>query len=416
MPIRRQTDPEGLSKASTVFYGASALGSWATLAVDRGQYFQDLIVSGSTAYEDWPASARVNFGFPRTIGAVVEIDDTASGAIYTHGAGAFELRLDVSGGNLRAWNAGAVVGTLALPLTGTPATYVLAWVTRANVRATSFADVSQSWLLCYDVAADSLTRAGLFHAVKAHTNDRATWGGITPATVQVLWLAAAAQSASEILRDLGYYAPTPPASSAELEPPPLPVHQIPSAWNENAWYGPLPLWAAVHGRHAMRRHWSTLVSTVYAGEGEDVLRDGTGEGSSMYRLVPGSLGYRMGLHWLAPAPVPPGATHAWVRVHVASWVDAGLPVPFGVMVVSMNRRPDEPDAGPLVLRQRTSVIVANDEGGDWYVLGSVELAVGDDGWTYLCLAFQFDPANASANDGNAAASFQALHAVTCVVE
>lgn len=418
MVLRMQADDEGASKQSTVFYAADAGGAWATLATDLGQHFADLTVSGSTAYENAPASDRFDRSHPRTIGVVVAVDNTSSGALFRHSGGATELLLEINGGTgqLEATSNGAVVGALDLPLGDDPRTLVLAWVSRANPLTTGASNAVQSWLLCYDVANDALTKTTFVHPAKTSDSDRATWGGCSPATVTVLWFARAAQSASEILRDLGYYAPTPPSSACVLDRPPLPLDQLESARESDALYGPIPQWAAVHVRHALRRHWSPLANVVYRSQPE-LRRTNSGASAASYRLAPGSLGYQMGLGWLRAAPVPPGATHAWVRIHVRTWVTAGLPVPLGLRIYSLSRLPDAVAGGPLVVRQVGEVVARDDSGGgQWDVEALLELAIGEDGWTYLCPAFQFDPAGVSANDANARAQIRAFHAVPCVAE
>jgi hypothetical protein len=108
-----------------------------------------------------------------------------------------------------------------------------------------------------------------------------------------------------------------------------------------------------------------------------------------------------------------------VRLQVRSWVTSGLAVPLGLRVYSLNRRPDDPAGGPLVVRQVGEVVSRNDTStgtGGWDIEQLLELAVGSDGWTYLCPAFQVDPAGASANDANARAQIRAFHAVPCVAE
>ena len=126
------------------------------------------------------------------------------------------------------------------------------------------------------------------------------------------------------------------------------------------------------------------------------------------------------LRWIA---VPPGATHAFVRVHLRSWVTSGSAVPLGIRCYALNRPPDTTQIGaapapPLEYDYRGAVRTV-DHGstgtGEWIDLGLVRLprftgpAKGWTETTHLCLAYAWDPAAASVNDVNARAQIFAWH-------
>jgi hypothetical protein len=118
------------------------------------------------------------------------------------------------------------------------------------------------------------------------------------------------------------------------------------------------------------------------------------------------------LRWV---PVPVGATHAIVRVHVQSWVTSGDAVPIGIRTYAMNRPPqvnggvaqqlpalDSTYCTGLLTVDHTSTGV-----GEWLELGVVRLPIvtaSIAGWqdtVHLVLAWAIDPAGASSNDAAA---------------
>lgn len=418
MPIRLQSDSEAASKQSTFYLGKSASGLWSELATDLSHYFDNFTAGAGNASEDIPGSQRFNVSDPRTIGAVVEIDNADSGSIFQHSTGSTLLRFDVSpAGTLRATSNNTVVGSLTIPgLSGSASQYVLAWASRANPLTTGAGDAVQSWLYAIDVAGGEVARAEFFHAVK-NPGLLATsrWGGLS-GTFTGVWFAGACQSLTEIARDWGVTSETAPSTDCDLDLPPLPFTLAMGLGDESQIYGPVPQWAAVHVKHAMRRTWSPLANKVFLSQ--PTLQSTTGVSSAAYRFAPGSTAYRMNRGWIHPAPVPPGVTHAWVRLNVRSWVTSGDPVPLGVRVYSMSKLPDKP-GGALVVRQVGEVITRDDTSsgdGGWDINAIVELAVGDDGWTYLCPAFAINPGGDPEDGGNARAQIRALHVVPCFPE
>lgn len=176
--------------------------------------------------------------------------------------------------------------------------------------------------------------------------------------------------------------------------------------------------AAAHSRAVERRAWSPLVNECYRAA------QSVTEYLARHMLpMPGSAAYKSSVFSLRWVPVPPGATHAWVRVQVQSWVTGGDAVPVGVRCYAMNRPPTVAIGGlqnqpppPLDVAYRGKVITENHGSagtGEWLELGLVRLPVFDapiPGWrdtVHLCLAYAIDPANASAND---AAARLAIHA------
>jgi hypothetical protein len=180
--------------------------------------------------------------------------------------------------------------------------------------------------------------------------------------------------------------------------------------------------AAAHSAAVQRRAWSPLVNEVYV----DPATGGGGTGGwpdHWLRTAPGSANYQMPLPFLRWVPVPAGASHAYVRVHVRSWVTSGAAVPIGIRVYAMNRPPDVAQIGaapspPLETAYRGEVLTVDHTStgtGEWLELGLLRLPKFTGpakGWTdtaHLALAYAVDPAASSANDANARFQIVAWH-------
>jgi len=179
-------------------------------------------------------------------------------------------------------------------------------------------------------------------------------------------------------------------------------------------------YAGAHAEAVKRRCWAPLVNEVLS-DAQEMTQ--TPAPAAWAVLGPGSTAYTMMLQYLRWTPIPLGATYAWVRVHVVSYVTAGAAVPIGVRMYAMNRPPAKVKIGPiqspaLKYYYKTATLKA-DHGvggtGAWLELGWVRLprftaAIG--GWTdtiHLALAYDVDPASASTNDANERLTIDAWH-------
>lgn len=416
MPIRTQDVAEPRSKQSTLFLSASAGGVWTELDDDDSQRFDDATSGAGIMTMTSPSSDRLNISHPRAITCRADVNSTDTGVFFTHGAGGNLLTFEINtAGTLRAVQNGGTVGSVAIPgLAGARTSYVLSWVSRANPLTTGASDAVQSWLLVLDDVGGEVARAEFFHAVKTGGRATATWGPFV-GTVTGFSHESRAQSLTEIAIDWGVASPVAPTSDCEVVLPPMPVDVSSTLGDENELYGPAPAWAALHADHARRRTWSPLANVVYRTRPE--IEENTAASNGWYRLAPGDDAYYMGLAWIAMAPVPPGCTHAYVRLHVQSWVTSGAAVPIGLRLYSLSQPPDQP--AELAWSQIGEVVTRDDTAsgdGQWDIEAVVRLSIGTDGWTYLCPAYAFDPLGASANDANAIITINALHVVPCYSE
>lgn len=182
-------------------------------------------------------------------------------------------------------------------------------------------------------------------------------------------------------------------------------------------------YAAAHAGAVRRRAWSPIVNEVY-GDAATLLA--TAAPANWVSPSPGSGVYSMLISWLRWVSVPAGATHAWVRVHVRSWVTGGAAVPLGLRCYALNRPPatlqiGQTQAPALAYHFAGEVLTANHSSsdGEWVELGLVALppwtgpaAAGWPSSVHLCLAYAVDPAGTSANDAAARVKINAWHART----
>lgn len=421
MTIRTQDDADGNSKQATVALFHSDLGVWAQLAGDKSQFFQNVVAGVGQMTEAAPASNRFDRSTPRAIGVLCEADNTDTGTFFTRGAGGTLLALDISvAGTLRALSDNIAVGTLAIPgIAVGSKNFIFAWVSRANPLSTGPGDAVQSWLMAWnltDAPPGNFDRTEFHHAAPTLGSSTATWGPYSN-TITDFWHEMRAQSATEIAIDWGAASPVAPTTACELTGPVLPLTVQSGIGDEGQLHGPVPQWAARQLRHAIDRTRSPLVNKRFSGTPEIDIT--TAIDHPAYRFLPGSVTDFMSIGWLSPVPVPQGVTHAWVRVHVQSWVTAGAAVPVRISVVSMNRRPDFPEDGPLVVFPISELFTRDDTAagaGEWQISGVVKLSTREENgidWTLLCVAYVFDPEDTSANDANAIIKVRAFHAVPC---
>lgn len=404
------------AKMGTVFLGIGP--DFADLALDLSQDPVDMTANAASVSED-PAN-RYNVSHPRTIAARVQVDNATTGTLYHQGVTGQETALVADGaGGFDAVVDGAVVGSITMPnVAGSRRTYEVAWVSVASPD-TSLGDVA-SWLLAWDVSAVEAARVGpFFHDAKPDDDGECRWGedegggAAYSDVIERVSFHRRAMTLAEIHNDWISQA-SPPTVDGEVRREALPFDLASGIGDRNELQGPPGAWAA-RAHRQLRRRTVTGRSIDLAGE---VLSAAHATGNPMTRLAVGSTVYRLREGWIWALPVPPTVSHLWVRVHADSWVTAGAAVPLGIRVYSANKPPQL--AVPIVdepydQRFATSVVTRDDGGagaGAWSFAEAVQIVRGTvgqrRGWTYIMLAYAFDPEGASANDVNARAAFNSI--------
>lgn len=427
MPSYEQGYQDG-AKQGTRYLGEGA--TWADLATDLSQYATDFTDGTTYAYED--PCARFDLAAPRTIHAQLEVGDASEGVVYWHdqAAGVGPTLLEVqTGGLLIATENGTAIGTLALDVDGTPRAYEVAWVSELNPDATGGGDAVVSWLLAYDTANTIPLRLGpIAHAARpTDATSAASWGAdpvgdsaYTDAITRVS-LHDRAWTLAEIV-DTWVSTTAAPTVDATVEREALPLTLDSGVGDRSERQGPPGAWSARSLRQLRRR----LVTGRSLRLEPVTLTSSSHTANPWTRLAVGSSAYRWRLGWLWALPVAPTVSHAWVRVHADLWVTSGAAVPVGLRVYSANRPPvlaDLDGAEPYDQRWIGDVITRDDEepgGGEWTLDGLLPIRRGTEGqrrgWTYVMLAYAFDPEAASGNDGNARLQVNAIQIAPCYLE
>ena len=408
-----------------------------TLSTDLSQWGTNITASGAGAYES--NSTRTGIISERNLYLRWEYDAADAGgvALLYHGnttpsTATYAIRTNASSKLELLHGAFAVIWTSAAALTTHD--YSISWSMRDNPLTTGAANAKQSIVWLYDHTAGSTVEiSSTVHA--APTTNAAwnfsvggLWNGATllfpptnaPTVVRVSrafhhhvedaeeW--AAARLGYSGTADDGAIEPIGPvAVSSELA-------------NSGEWAGRHPWgWTAAHTDAIKRHAWSPLINEVRS---DAYIRTATPAPAWWATPSPGQGSATMMIGDLRWVPVPAGSTHGWVRVHVVSYVTAGAAVPVLLRVVSMNRPPnmaviDGKPAPALEYRYKDMTFTVNHGSaagtGAWIEFGDLSLAVFDGstpGWkntTWICLAYQVDPAGVSGNDANARLVIDAVH-------
>lgn len=307
----------------------------------------------------------------------------------------------------------------------------MSWSTRPNPDTTGTSDALLSEVVIYDHDNDELLIEQFTHAVPTTSTgwtlsvggrwdaSKSLLAGKPVATPTAARIGKAWHPHTEVLED---WDGARTAYAGDLDDgivEPLPITVASGLGDTPEFVGRANAgFTAAHSRSVERRTWSPLANECY--------RAAPSVTTTLARhllTMPGSTAYKSSVFSLRWVPVPPGATHAWVRVQVQSWVTSGAAVPVGVRCYAMNRPPvvalgglQNQPAPPLDVAYRGQVITV-DHGasgtGEWLDLGLVRLPIFDapiPGWrdtVHLCLAYAIDPANASTND---TAARLAIHA------
>lgn len=421
-----QGDQTG-AKQGTRFLGEG--GSWADLATDLSQYATDF---GENDYLIEDPCARFDVPAPRTIHVRLEVDDANAGTLFHHAnavaAGPTELVV-LAGGVLQAGENGVVVGELQLAVDGTARTYDVAWVSEHNPNATGGGDAVASWLVAYNVANGEPLRAGPFlHGARATDDTSAASWGADPSggdaydgAIERVSFHARAWTLAEIVNT--WISPSSaPSVEATVEREALPLTLESGVGDRSERQGPPGAWAA-RALRQLRRRTVTGRSLPLA---PATITNTHHVNNPFVRLAVGSAAYRWSLAWLWPLPVAPTVSHLWVRVHADLWVDSGEAVPVGLRVYSCNRPPQlaVPDGAESFDQAWVGDVVTRDDGeptaGAWTLSGLLPIRRGTEGlrrgWTYVLIAYAFDPDDESANADNARLQLNAIQIAPCFVE
>jgi len=414
------------AKQSTRFLARGA--SVTSLTTDLSQRLTDVTAGTSSVYET--SSSRFNHGSPRTIGVRVEMSSANTGTLWRRNTAGNTERLSFSAANtIRIVVANATVTELAVTApTGTDEC-VIAWVTEANPDTTGAGDAYRSRIMHWNVTDGTFTATPwVAHvAITTASATTAVYGADDSAgasafagTMTAAWFENRVQTGAEIAAD---WVQTRIVVSSDLEivrqgfPP-----QADTLDARNQWHGPAMMWVADATRRMIRRTFSPVWNecmTTQPAWSDALLVD-----SPAIRGAPGASDWRIHRAWRRVVPVPVTASHVWVRVHVRTYVTSGAAVPLGIRAYSWNRIPGVPseEGGPpepLVQYWTPTVTISRDDTstglGSYSTLGLLPISRGRSGVmdnkTAIAIAFNIDPAAASANDAAERFVLRAVHVV-----
>lgn len=415
----------GRNKQSTRFRGIGA--SIAACFEDLGQYDTDLSIGGTAQhlFEASPASARFDVGGGvRTILFRLEANDTDTGNLYRHGA-ADPDRLRFSAANTiqAVVNNSTVLTYTVTGLTAVRKQMVIAWVTQPNDDTTGASDAMLSHLLVWNVTDGTFDQVAFEHAASTTKAQTIFFGAAdnTPTlvftgTITGIHFEGRRASATEIAHDWIANLAT-PSTETENDHQGLPPSTDIALDAQNYFHGPLAAWCTDVTRRLRYRLLSSLWNECMRISTELTQAELASATDPWIRGAPDSNTWRMHFTFLRSYPVPPWATHLWVRVQLRSYVAAGAPVPLGVRLYSFNKNPSIPGGEALVPYHAQEIVTRDDAGEGSYVLRKrVPISKDAQGWTWLAVALAVDPLAASANDSNARVRVQAVHASPTVYD
>jgi hypothetical protein len=425
LPSPTALQPNGRGKQSTRYLAVGA--NIATCNDDIGQYGTDLgLGTGSVVLlEASTASARFDFGSPRTMLFRVEANNTDTGTLYRHGAASPD-RLLFSAANTIAVvvNNSTVLTYTVTGLTAARKRLIIAWCSEDNDDTTGAANAVQSWLLVWNVDDGTFDSTRFTHALSSAKAQTIFFGAADNAgvavfsgTITAIHFESRRASATEIAHD--WVSPlTPPTTETKNDHQGLPVASTIGFAAQSAFHGPAAAWACDATRRLRLRLLSPLwnepmrISTEFT---QSELYSAT---DPWIRGAPDSNTWRLHLTYLRAYPVPPWATHLWVRVQFRSYLSSGTAVyPTGVRLYSMSRNPS--GAGPALVHYHVGETIKRiDTGeGSYVIKAKVPIAANDDGWTYLAVGLAVDPDDESgANPSLVRMRVQAVHAVPNAID
>ena len=417
------------------------------LDTDESQYSSGLTLSASGAYKD-PDPLRVIYGSTgRELYIRLEVDPAGADSVFLIHADPAAIasntyKIHYSGGTIEFTQGATLIHSLATSL-GDVSDISIQWTTRPNPDTTGAGDAMLSEFTVYDHSAGDYLEIQAQERHTVSTSDivwalsvGGFWDGasltLPSGLVSEVRIGRAGDHSSvEFHEDWVAQRSAPPADFDPVAIIPGPLTQASDLGDVGQWAGAANMgWAAAHARSHRRRQWSPLVNEVYpfADPWEKTPSEGGGTRPGWTTLAPGSATYQMRLEKLRWVPVPHGATHAWVRVQVRSYVTSGAAVPIALRVYAMNRPPvfdSIPLPPPFEYSMIQSDLLTVDHTvtgvGEWLQWGGLDGAllklpvyldpsnVGMRGTVHLCLAYAVDPLLTSANDAAARITPRAFH-------
>lgn len=403
------TDLDPRSKPDTRFLGDynGLPDDWTSVRTDISQRATNLTDGTTYAYE--ANSARLAIVHHRSIEVDFYHDKANPGVLLNHGTvdgTSYTYRITIDGDdNLEFAANGVLLYEVAL---GTSAKrYVARWCTRpASGGATGYVSEIDVWN-----ATDSVWVGNTSVSHAAHTTN-AAWqfniggygAGVNAYAYELdsvcVRVGNAFHTREESYADfLGYT--TPGTITTETRAPVLPLDTTTTVADDGAFAGPALLIGGAAAKRSARRLWSPLLSIQMSPHSN--LDNGYGP-TAMVRKAIGSTTYRWRMDMLWQRPVPPGATHVNVRLHVTHYTFlGGATLPVYLRLYSLDRLPTLADKvleppKPIQLYYVQDDIntgsSSTDVAGVWMDLGELKLSIKN-GWTWFALAWSV---NADAGD------------------
>jgi hypothetical protein len=416
---------DAIAKQSTRFLGTGA--GIATCGTDRSQRLTNLGVGAGSVVllEGSPASARFDFSHPRTILFRVTADNNDTGNLFRHGS-ASPTRLMFSAANTIQCMVNNAVA-LSYTVTGLGAgaeELVIAWVSEANPDTTGASDAVLSWLYIWNTADGTFDKTRFTHATSTTKTQTAFFGAgdnagtaVFSGTITGIQFENRLMSATEIAHDW-VSALSSPGTSVQNDDQGLPISSSIGFAAQSAFHGPAAAWACDATRRMKRRLFSPLWNENMRIETEFTQGELDSATDPWIRGAPSANGWRMHLTFLRSYPVPPGATHLWVRVQIRTYVSSADAVPLGCLFYSMNKNPSDEGGEALVPYSVQEKVTRDDAAteGSYVIKAKVPISKDADGFTWLALAFNIDPDDESTNDNRERVRVRSVHAVPVTVD
>lgn len=419
--VSYQQGYDALAKQDTLFLAQDAGGGIADLAVDRSQYLDNQATGATWTFEAAPAS-RFNLSNQWCYEFDFTCDNTDTGRLFQYdcATAASDLSLRISAGGIMAIIINnAVAGTtLTLPgISGSDQRFVFQWSAEANTDTTGASDALTHYLCAWNLNTGAFDKTRLTTVVRpTQTGAMVVWAGTTAGsnpftgTPHGVRMSGRLHSTTETAHDFVSSLST-PGTMTQTEDQGLPVSSSIGFAGSSHFHGPAAAWATDATRRMFQRLMSPLwnecmrISTELSQGELDAIDD------PWIRGAPGDTAWRMHLSHLRGYPVPPGATHLWARVQLRSYVTSSTAVPLGVRLYSLNRNPAS--VGALTSYYAEEVVDRDDAAveGSYVLKLRLPIARDDDGFTWLALAFNVDPNDASSNDNRERVRVQAVHVV-----
>lgn len=392
----------------TVFYGDSAAGTLAELAVDDSQRLTDLSVGAGGLTE--ANSSRMLQNTERTIDVRFRSDNTNAGVFWSYGG----QRLTLTAGgtvNLIVDAATALAFDATSLFSASAHEYLLTWAMRpATAESGSGATAQWSDVYIWDLTAGTLLRGSVQHAAPTATlTTAAVWAqtgaGLNAFTGTRLAFrfSLAHHSATETYEELVSQSAPPTLAGEERVDIPVPPRST-GLGDDGQYAGPIALLAAAATHRNDLRLAGPLVSKIYrnrpthngalTGDEPFVIEDPddiSWGGTYLY------MAYR---HY---RPIPPSVNRVKCRAFIQQWRTTGSADDLVIVAYSLNRPSFfyRPPTSPLAMEvwRRSYTRNADDgsgaTGGTWVTFDNLRIARDLDGWSYFALGFRVDDAGGS---------------------